>query len=352
MSRALSDYNYPFNESQIALHPAARREDSRLMLLERLHQTVAHQNFCDIAQHFVPGDVLVLNDTKVFPCRLVTTRQTGGRQEILLLNSLEPTADGQNAPLRRQNWRVLLNASKKIKNGDIFEFPGLRVTIDSGDGNERTARLDYEGNLTDILAQNADMPLPPYIRRGNVTEDRERYQTVFARDAGSVAAPTAGLHFTLELLETLKQRGVIVVTLTLHVGPGTFLPVRAEDITQHRMHTERYAISPQACDAINAAKREGRRVTTVGTTSTRVLESLAQMGSRIEAGQGETDIFIYPPFQFKIVDRLITNFHQPESTLLMLVSAFAGREFVLNAYAQAVSADYRLFSYGDAMLIQ
>lgn len=352
MSRALSDYNYAFNESQIALHPVARREDSRLMVLGRQHQTIAHKNFCDIAQYFVPGDVLVLNDTKVFPCRLVTTRQTGGRQEILLLNSLEPLPDAQNAPPRHQNWRVLLNASKKIKTGDVFEFPGLRVTIVSGDGNERTARLDYEGALMDVLAQNADMPLPPYIRRSNVTEDRQRYQTVFARDSGSVAAPTAGLHFTLELLETLRQRGVIVVTLTLHVGPGTFLPVRTLDITQHRMHTERYAISPQACDAINAAKSEGRRVTTVGTTSTRVLESLAQTRAEIKAGQGETDIFIYPPFRFKIVDRLITNFHQPESTLLMLVSAFAGREFVLNAYAQAVSANYRLFSYGDAMLIQ
>lgn len=346
MSTLLKDYSYDFPEELIALYPAKERAGSKLMVLDRAAKSVAHENFSDITAYFQDGDVLVLNDSKVFPCRLVTKRASGGRQEILLLERV-PAKDFGDGEI----WRVMVNSSRKVKAGDEFNFAGLKVTILDDDGATRLARLDFDGEPKAILEKIADMPLPPYIKRANESLDRERYQTVFAKTSGSVAAPTAGLHFTPKVLQSLKSKGVKIAEVTLHVGPGTFLPVRTDDITGHKMHEERFTISRESCDTINAAKASGRKITAVGTTSVRVLETLAKSSATLSSQTGTTDIFIRPPFGFKIVDRLLTNFHQPESTLLILVSAFAGREFVLGAYKEAIQQRYRLFSYGDAMLI-
>lgn len=314
------------------------------MVLDRNARSVAHKKFSDIVDYFQDGDVLVLNNSKVFPCRLVTQRASGGRQEILLLEkSTTETHD--------EIWRVMVNASRKVKSKDEFDFPGLKITILDGNGATRLARLNFSGDPATTLEKIADIPLPPYIRRANETLDRARYQTVFAKSEGSVAAPTAGLHFTTEVLENLKSKGVKIAEVTLHVGPGTFLPVRTDDITGHKMHEERFTISEESCHVINSAKASGRKITAVGTTSVRVLETLAKKSPTLKAQTGTTDIFIRPPYTFHLVDRLLTNFHQPESTLLILVSAFAGREFILDSYAEAIRERYRLFSYGDAMLI-
>lgn len=353
MSNLLKDYSYDFPEDLIALYPAEKRDASRLMVLNRGRRSVTHGAFPDLVGFLRPGDVLVVNDSKVFPCRLVTKRNTGGRQEILLLNPSPETAlpRCETRFERAEAWRVMLNASGKVGAGDAFEFDGLRVTILSETSNERQALLEFDGELMERLAALADIPLPPYIRRKNEPLDRERYQTVYARDSGSVAAPTAGLHFTPEITERLRGKGVDIVPVTLHVGPGTFLPVRSEDVSKHEMHSESFSIGGSACDALNRVKKNGGRVIAVGTTAARTLETLATNGSQLKPRSGTTAIFIRPPYEFKIVDALVTNFHQPESTLLMLVSAFAGREFVLEAYREAVRNRYRLFSYGDCMLI-
>lgn len=344
MSHFLKDYSYSFSPELVATVPVPGRTSSRLMILNRHTQSAVHKNFSNITEYFTSGDVLVLNDSKVFPARLITQRPGGGRQEIFLIREVEPKL-----------WQVIVNASRKLKKGDRFVFKELEVVLadDHNPQNEmRLATLEYSGDLDPILKKIGHIPLPPYIKREDNPADHEHYQTVFAKHKGSVAAPTAGLHFTRELLDQLEKIGVQIVTITLHVGPGTFLPVKTPDITVHKMHTEYFSISRQTCDVINAAKHEGRRVTAVGTTSTRVLESLARKNTLLEETSSQTDIFIHPPYPFKIVDRLITNFHQPESTLLMLVSAFAGREFVLSAYRDAIRRGYRLFSYGDAMMIE
>jgi len=290
-----------------------------------------------------------MNDSKVFPCRLITNRKSGGRQEIFLIRKL-----GEVDP-SNQTWEVLLNANLKVKAGDNFHFDGLTVTITDEahpDHLTRRAKLVFTGDLFSLLQKIAHIPLPPYITRADTPEDITTYQTVYAKNTGSVAAPTAGFHFTPELLQALRDKGVIITTVTLHVGPGTFLPVRTENIQDHKMHTEFYSLSAETCHIINEAKKQNRRVTTVGTTSVRVLESAAVINNELTPHDGQTAIFIYPPYTFKIVNRLITNFHQPESTLLMLVSAFAGREKILAAYQEAISLGYRLFSYGDALLIE
>ena len=318
------------------------------MILDRHSKSIAHKKFSNIVDYFQDGDVLVLNNSKVFPCRLVTQRASGGRQEILLLERIQNETREKDGC---EVWRVMVNANRKVKYKDEFNFPGLKITVLDENGATRLARLDFLGDLMSALEKIADMPLPPYIRRANEVLDRARYQTVFAKSEGSVAAPTAGLHFTPILLENLKAKGVKIAEVTLHVGPGTFLPVRTDDITEHKMHEERFTISEESCHIINAAKASGRKVTAVGTTSVRVLETLAKESTILKAQTGATDIFIHPPYAFRLVDQLLTNFHQPESTLLILVSAFANREFVLDAYKEAIREHYRLFSYGDAMLI-
>lgn len=342
----LRDFSYTFPEKLIALHPADPRDSARLMLLNRQDDSLTHKIFHDIIDDFLPGDVLVMNDSRVFPARLLTTRPGGGKQEILLVRRIDA---------KKEVWQVIVNHAKQIRAGRVFEFDSLRVEIIDDEGPERVAQLKCDGDIFSTLERIGHVPLPPYIRRGDTVADGEWYQTVMARELGSVAAPTAGLHFTPELLQRLRDKGVITATVTLHVGPGTFLPVRTVNILEHRMHSEIFSIGAETCDVINAARREGRRVTAVGTTTTRVLESLVQNMSKADAmltpQSGETDIFITPGFEFKTVNRLITNFHQPESTLLMLVAAFTGREKILRAYAEAIARNYRLFSYGDAMLI-
>lgn len=340
MSDLLKDYSYSYPEELVALYPQDKRDASRLLVLNKAAQKIEHKLFSDICDYFGSGDVLVLNDSKVFPCRLVTNRKTGGRQEIFLVREVE-----------KNIWQVLVNANHKVHAGDEFLFEHLKVKILDEGGAERRALLHFNGDLFEILERVAKIPLPPYIHRESEDIDKSRYQTVYARERGSVAAPTAGFHFTDEIFAKLKNQGVTIVTVTLHVGPGTFLPVRSEKISEHKMHEEFFHVSAESCDVINQAKRDGRKITTVGTTATRVLESVAQKNGELKPGFGSTDIFIRPPFEFKMVDQLITNFHQPESTLLMLVSAFVGRERLLSAYHGAIQKKYRLFSYGDAMLI-
>ncbi len=343
MSRNLSDYSYDYPQSLIALEPAPDRAGSRLLVLNRANQTVTHESFADIADHFGENDVLVLNNSKVIPCRLLTRRSTGGKQEIFLIKKISEVEPG------RQVWEILLGPNQAVKKNDAFAFPGLTITIlNEATESPRLASLTCSKNLFEILPTIGHIPLPSYIKRGDTPYDTERYQTVYAKTQGSVAAPTAGLHFTPELLQNLTAKGVTIHTVTLHVGLGTFLPVRTSNIQDHKMHSEEFSIEPEVWQSLQTAKQKGKRITAVGTTSVRVLETLA---AHPGTTQNQTDIFIHPPFRFKMVDRLITNFHQPESTLLMLVSAFAGREFILSSYAEAIKRKYRLFSYGDAMLI-
>lgn len=344
MCDSLSSYDYSFPRELIAQHPLPRRDGSRLLVLDRQSGKIESRPFTDIVRFFCRGDVLVLNDSKVFPCRLVTERAGGGRQEIFLIRQKHGNI-----------WEAIVNAGHKIKMGEHFDFEDMRVTVLTENGFGRDVRLEHnERDIFTVLQRVGHIPLPPYIRRADTAKDRERYQTVFAKTVGSVAAPTAGLHFTSEILQRLKDRGVEIAFLTLHVGPGTFLPIRVPDIADHKMHTEEFVIDDVACRVIVRARQEGRRITAVGTTTTRALESLDQvLTCQDKAPQhARTDLFIRPPFTFKVVNRLITNFHQPRSTLLMLVSVFAGRDKVLNAYTQAIQQRYRLFSYGDAMLIQ
>lgn len=361
---SLKDFSYTYPEELVAKYPANPRDSSRLLVVSKNSNSIEHKNFTDIIAYFQEGDVLVMNNSKVFPCRLITQRKSGGRQEIFLIRRIDENA-GRACPVPTKNfignicsetWSVMLNSSGKVKHGDVFHFEELTVTILEDEGNLRKALLEFTGDLYAILNRVAHMPLPPYINRIDEASDHERYQTVYAKDTGSVAAPTAGLHFTPELIAKLIAKGIIVTEVTLHVGLGTFLPVKTQSIEQHEMHSEYFSISQVACDVLNLAKKEGRRITALGTTSTRVLETIA---NNVGAGlpgplapmNGTTNIFIYPPYKFQLVDRIITNFHQPESTLLMLVSAFAGREEILSAYQEAIQKKYRLFSYGDAMLI-
>jgi len=346
MSERLIDYDYSFPAELIALQPASQRDHSRLMLVNRKQKSWQHKMFSEVSAHFQAGDVLVLNNSKVFSCRLVTERASGGKQEIFLLNRVASQtidANGQTT----ETWNVLLGPNAKVKAYDTFTFENLQIKI-LNEGAQRLAELHFTGNLFTILEQIGHVPLPPYIHRADTKNDQTAYQTVYARHMGSVAAPTAGLHFTESLLQNLKDKGVMICPVTLHVGLGTFLPVKNENILQHTMHEENFSIDPQVWQNILAAKKENRRITAVGTTSVRVLETLAQN----QSAKTSTNIFIHPPYEFQIVDRLITNFHQPKSTLLMLVSAFAGREFILSAYHEAIRQKYRLFSYGDAMMIE
>lgn len=348
MSKTLTVHDFDYNcpESVIARYPADSRDQSKLLVVNKTTNAIQHKVFSDILNEFDENDVLILNDSKVFPCRLFTTRKTGGKQEFLLLKFLE-----QKNP-QSQIWQGMMNASKKVHEGDEFEWPGLKITVLEAEGNVRKLQLDFKNDLMSTLDQLAEIPLPPYMQRRQEEIDKLRYQTVYAENTGSVAAPTAGLHFTDDLLQKLKNKGVQVLTVTLHVGPGTFLPVKTETIDEHKMHTEFYHLSEETVLAIQKAKEAGKRITAVGTTTTRCLEAAAQKAWPLQAGEGQTDIFIYPPHNFKVIDQLITNFHLPKSTLMMLVSAFYNRDEIMKAYAEALKNDYRFFSYGDAMFLK
>lgn len=337
-----SDFYYDLPEELIAQDPLEERSSSRLMVLHRKSGHIEHRVFSDIADYLQPGDCLVRNNTKVIPARLFGTKEdTGATVELLLLK-------------RRENdiWETLVKPGRKARTGTKLNFgEGLlrgEIIAVLEDGN-RLIQFHYTGIFEEILDELGQMPLPPYIT--HTLQDKNRYQTVYAKYEGSAAAPTAGLHFTEELFDKLKAKGVEVANVTLHVGLGTFRPVKVEDVTEHHMHSEFYHIEPEEAKKINAAKAAGRRIVCVGTTSCRTLEAATDEQGLLQAGEADTDIFIYPGYHFKMMDILITNFHLPESTLLMLVSALAGKEQVMAAYEEAVRERYRFFSFGDAMLI-
>lgn len=340
----LEEFDYFLPPELIAQEPAAKRDAARLMTLERSSGAIGETGITEISTLLRDGDLLVLNDTRVIPARLFGAKESGGRVEILLVRRLAGTGE---------LWRCLLRASKPPRVGARIILPdGVTAQVEEQDAGEQwTVSFDLAEGFEEWLDRNGAMPLPPYIRRAADDCDRERYQTVFAKVSGAVAAPTAGLHFTPELLETILNRRVDIVPLTLHVGLGTFLPVRVEELQHHRMHQEYYNIPTATAEAINRRKLEGGRVVAVGTTTTRALEQAAAATGLVQAGDGEADIFIFPGYEFKVVDALITNFHLPKSTLLALVAAFAGREFLLRAYAEAVERRFRFYSYGDAMFI-
>ena len=339
----VKDYDYDLPEELIAQDPLEDRSSSRLMVLDRQTGEVEHRHFTDILEYLHPGDCLVINNTKVIPARLFGVKEdTQAKIEVLLLK-------------RKENdiWETLVKPGKKAKPGTRLIFGDGLLTaevVDVVEEGNRLIQFHYDGIFEEILDQLGQMPLPPYIT--HQLKDKNRYQTVYAKYDGSAAAPTAGLHFTKELLQKVKDMGVDIAEVTLHVGLGTFRPVKVENVLDHHMHSEFYMVSQEAADKINHAKESGHRVIAVGTTSTRTLEAAADENGRLHETSGWTEIFIYPGYQFKVIDALITNFHLPQSTLVMLVSALAGREHVLHAYEIAVKEKYRFFSFGDAMLIK
>ncbi|MFI5201976.1 MAG: tRNA preQ1(34) S-adenosylmethionine ribosyltransferase-isomerase QueA [Candidatus Kapaibacterium sp.] len=373
MSTRLSDYDYPLPEHLIAKYPPARRGDSRLLVIHRDLQSWEDRMFADVIEYLNSGDVLVLNKTKVIPARLIGKRATGGKAEVLLHQRLEGD---------KERWKVLVAPARKAREGERIIFSPLsqqgegvvgeadlscEVETDLGEG-EKIVRFDRSGaDFLQALEGIGQVPLPPYLHRAPEESDKERYQTIYASTPGAVAAPTAGLHFTIELLRQIEAKGVKLAYVTLHTGLGTFRPVESEDITMHRMHEEYFELDEANAALINDAKRNGGRIIAVGTTTVRALETLAadgnwttpqpppiplrSIGGGVRAGSGMSGIFIYPPYQFKVPDAIITNFHLPRSTLLMMISAFAGREFILRCYDHAIASGYRFFSYGDAMLI-
>lgn len=337
-----SDFDYELPEELIAQHPAAQRDHSRLLVMDKYTGAVEHRVFRDIVNYLHAGDVLVLNNTKVIPARIFGVKEGGtAKIEVLLLKRDDDLPN---------TWEVLVHPGKRAKVGTVIDFGEgrLKGEVIANTSAGRKVTFHFDGIFEEILEELGTMPLPPYIHEQ--LEDQNRYQTVYAKVDGSAAAPTAGLHFTTELLETLRQNGVEIEEVLLHVGLGTFKPVSEEDIEDHEMHSEYYEISQETADRINKAKAEGRRIISVGTTSTRALESAAKDG-RLQAGSGWTNIFIYPGYKWQIIDGLITNFHLPKSTLMMLVSALSTREHILAAYKEAVAQLYRFFSFGDAMFI-
>ena len=342
----MADYDYQLPAERIARYPAERRDRSRLLVVPRGAGPFRHVHFHDALELFRPGDLLVLNESKVLPARLLGRKPSGARAEVLLLRP----APGEGDP---HVWEALVRPGGKLKPGRTVEVgEGLTVqVVDSAPGGGRRVRLLCPGSVEDALERHGHMPLPPYIDREDEPLDRERYQTVYARVAGSVAAPTAGLHFTPELLEALEARGVARTAVTLHVGIGTFRPVEVDDPGEHELHAEAYEVPQAAAEAVAAARVRGGRVWAVGTTAVRTLEAVADGVGGIRPGTGTTALFVRPPFDFKVVDCLLTNFHLPRSTLLMLVAALGGYRQVLDAYAEAVAGPYRFYSYGDAMAI-
>jgi len=338
----VSDFDYYLPEELIAQHPTEVRDQSRLLVYHRNSKKIEHKIFSQIKDYLMPGDCLVINDTRVIPARLYGEREdTGGKVELLLLEKKG-----------KDQWQALVKPGKRVRNGSRLVFGNGILkgqVIDILEDGSRIIEFHYEGIFEEILDQIGVMPLPPYIHEK--LEERERYQTVYSKYAGSSAAPTAGLHFTNELLNEIEKMGVKIARITLHVGLGTFRPVKVDDIKEHKMHYETYNVTQEAADTINQCRKNGGRIIAVGTTSTRTLESVADDKGIIHPGSGKTDIFIYPGYTFKGIDGLITNFHLPKSTLIMLVAAFIGKEEVLNVYKKAVEERYRFFSFGDAMLI-
>ena len=344
-SMNLHDFYYDLPQELIAQDPLSDRSSSRLMVLDKKTGEIQHKIFKDVIDYLNPGDCLVINDTKVIPARLIGEKVgTGAAIEVLLLTRKQDLKD---------TWEVLVKPGKKAKIGTQISFGGGKLIgeiVDIVEEGNRMIQFTYDGIFEEILDELGQMPLPPYITHR--LEDKNRYQTVYAKHEGSAAAPTAGLHFTKELLEKIQEKGIEIARVTLHVGLGTFRPVKVDNILDHHMHSEFYMVTQEAADKINNAKKNGHRVICVGTTSCRTIESAADENGMLRESSGWTEIFIYPGYQFKVLDCLITNFHLPESTLLMLVSALAGREHVLAAYEEAVKEGYRFFSFGDAMFIQ
>ena len=355
----VSEYEYELPPGRIARYPTERRDQSRLLVVPRGGGPFEHRVFSDLVDLLTPGDVLVVNESRVRPARLLGCKPTGAPSEILLLRpwgggaESDSEASGGASRDETTRWEALVRPGGKLKPGRVVNIgPGFDVEImDSAPGGGRIVRLVVEGTVREALEEHGHMPLPPYLERGDEPLDRERYQTVYARVPGSVAAPTAGLHFTPELLDKIDRKGVERVAVTLDVGVGTFRPVETDDPAGHHMHSERYFVPAEAAGAINAARGEGRRIWAVGTTVVRTLESAAREGVVGEGG-GVTDLFVRPPYRFQAVDGLITNYHLPRSTLLMLVAAFAGYERTMEAYREAIREGYRFYSYGDAMVVR
>lgn len=339
----VKDFNFDLPEELIAQHPAEKRDHSRLLVLDRKTGSIEHKIFRDILDYLNPGDCLVLNNTRVLPARLIGHKEdTMGKMEFLLLKRID-----------KNRWETLVKPGKRAKIGSKFVFGNgeLRAEVkDIGEDGSRIVEFQYEGIFEEVLDKLGEMPLPPYITEK--LEEKERYQTVYSKEPGSAAAPTAGLHFTEELLSEIKAKGINVAFVTLHVGLGTFRPVKAETIEEHHMHSEYYTMSKETAEIINKTKENGNRVIGVGTTSCRTIESIADENGKVRECSGWTEIFIFPGYKFKVLDALITNFHLPESTLIMLVSALAGQENIMNAYKTAVEDKYRFFSFGDAMFIK
>ncbi|WP_105176226.1 tRNA preQ1(34) S-adenosylmethionine ribosyltransferase-isomerase QueA [Clostridium cagae] len=339
----VKDFDFYLPEELIAQHPLEKRDTSRLMVLDKETGEISHKNFYDIIDYLNEGDTLVLNNTRVMPARLIGEKEgTSGKIEFLLLKRVE-----------KDRWECLAKPGKSARVGRRFTFGDGKLkaeVVEVKDNGNRIVEFYYEGIFEEVLDSLGEMPLPPYIHER--LEDRERYQTVYSKENGSAAAPTAGLHFTEELLHKIKDRGINIAYVTLHVGLGTFRPVKVDTIEDHEMHSEYYHLSKEDAEVINATKKRGNKVISVGTTSTRTLETIADEDGNVKETNGWTNIFIYPGYKFKVVDRLITNFHLPESTLIMLVSTLAGKEHVMNAYEEAVKEKYRFFSFGDAMFIK
>ncbi len=346
----LSEFDYNLPENLIAQLPADKRENSKMMVLEKETQSIQHKHFYDIVDLIDENSILVLNNTKVMPARLYGMKEeTGAKIEVFLLKQLEG-----------KTWETLIKPSKRVKEGTIIkisdELSAKAIEKTEEDGGW-IVEMIYEGNILEVLHRNGNIPLPPYIERKLANEDIkkldfERYQTVYAKDEGSVAAPTAGLHFTKEILQKLQDKGVEIAYVTLNVGLGTFRPVKCENILEHKMHSETFEISEETARKINEAKAKGKKLVAVGTTTVRTLETTYQKYGCIKACHDHSELFIYPPYEFKVIDELITNFHLPKSTLLMLVSALAGKNFIFKAYNEAIENNYRFFSYGDCMFIR
>lgn len=339
----VKDFYFDLPEDLIAQHPLKNRDESKLMVVDKNTGKIENKIFKDIIDYLQPGDCLVLNNTRVMPARLIGCKEeSGGKMEFLLLKRID-----------KDRWETLVKPGKRAQIGSRFTFGNGELkaeVISLGEEGNRVVKFEYDGIFEEVLDRLGQMPLPPYIKE--TLEDKERYQTVYSKEVGSAAAPTAGLHFTEELLKNIKEKGVNIAFVTLHVGLGTFRPVKAETVEEHTMHSEYYVMSKETADIINSTKANGKRVIAVGTTSNRTLETIADETGRVKEQSGWTDIFIYPGYRFKIVDALITNFHLPESTLIMLVSAFSSRDIIMNAYNTAVKNNYRFFSFGDAMFIK
>ncbi len=349
----LSDFDYNLPEELIAQTPADKRENSKMLVLNRKTKEISHKHFYDIVDLIEPNTLLVLNNTKVLPARLYGYKETGAKIEVFLLKTPDKSISTQ--------WEVLIKPSKRVSEGLVVKISdelSVKVLKRLEDDGKWLVELLFEGdNVFEVLHRNGNIPLPPYIERKMTNEDLksldfERYQTVYAKDEGSVAAPTAGLHFTQDILDRLAQKGVDIAYVTLNVGLGTFRPVKCENILEHKMDSETFEISEETASKINLAKKLGKKIVAVGTTTVRTLETAYQQFGEIKACQSHSELFIYPPYEFKVIDKLITNFHLPKSTLLMLVSALAGKEFVFEAYNQAINNRYRFYSYGDCMFIK